>query len=226
MPKAKIAEVFFSIQGEGVYVGTPQVFVRFFGCNIKCRFCDTQGRRFTRYDVFELKKKVEVLLKINKASYVCLTGGEPLLQANFIREFLKNINLKEQFVYLETNGILYRQFEKIKENTAIIAMDIKLPSSTKNKEFWLAHKKFLKLCKGKRVFIKSVITQATKLSDLKKAIALIVREDKDIIFVLQPNHFEIGTKLVTKMIEFQKFALERLSDVRIIPQVHKVLGVR
>ncbi|MCM8763078.1 MAG: 7-carboxy-7-deazaguanine synthase QueE, partial [Candidatus Omnitrophica bacterium] len=77
--QAKIAEIFKSIQGEGIYQGREQVFVRFYGCNLKCQFCDTP---LTHYE--ELRPE-ELLNRINifGVDYhsLSLTGGEPLLQS-------------------------------------------------------------------------------------------------------------------------------------------------
>lgn len=74
----KINEIFYSIQGESSYTGFPTVFVRTSGCHLRCTYCDTQyayheGRTFSVDDVIE---KVQSF----GADYVCLTGGEPLLQ--------------------------------------------------------------------------------------------------------------------------------------------------
>lgn len=225
MKKAKVSQVFFSLQGEGPYLGTPHVFVRFFGCNIKCRYCDTNSNFFKEYGVGSLGKRVDKLIKKHNASYISLTGGEPLLRTDFICEFLKKIKTNRKFIYLETNGILYCNFLKIKNYIDIIAMDIKLPSATKIKPFWNEHSKFLRLCSDKEVFVKTIITLSTSLADIKKTVQLICRIDKNTPLVLQPNHGEISSKLVEKTVNFQNFALKKLADVRIIPQMHKILGI-
>ncbi len=74
----KINEIFYSIQGETTYVGNPTVFVRLTACNLRCTYCDT------KYSYYEGENQsLEEIFKIidgHKAPYVCLTGGEPLLQ--------------------------------------------------------------------------------------------------------------------------------------------------
>ncbi len=226
LKKGKIAEVFFSVQGEGVYLGTPHVFIRFFGCNIQCRYCDTQLEAFKEYSAAQLKQITDRLIKKHNARYISLTGGEPLLQAAFIRIFLKANKFKKAFIFLETNGILYHNFNEIKNYVDIVAMDFKLPSSTKTGSFWLEHENFLNLCQGKEVFVKAVITMSTTSRDLKKAAALIRKINKKIPLVLQPDYKEISTGIVRKLINFQKTVLDYISDVRVIPQTHKILGVR
>ncbi len=226
MKKAKITEVFFSLQGEGPYVGTGHVFVRFADCNIKCRYCDTQKQRYKEYDVKALISKVKNLLRKHKAGYLSLTGGEPLLQAEFIFDFLKKAHLKNTFVYLETNGILYDNFRKVKSLTDVISLDIKLPSATKTQAFWSEHRAFLKLCKGKKVFAKAVITVSTLKQDIRKLVRLLKETDKTIPLIIQPDSKGIQQRLVNKAMRFQEYALGYLTDVRVIPQVHKFLNIR
>ena len=68
-------------------MGSLQVFVRFFGCNLNCQFCDTKLKKFKFYNVNSLKREVSSL----KIKFLSLTGGEPLLQADFLKMFLESI---------------------------------------------------------------------------------------------------------------------------------------
>ena len=71
----KINEIFYSLQGEGYYTGTPAIFIRFSGCNLKCSFCDTQHEEGT------MMTDDEIIAEVKKypAVTVVLTGGEPSL---------------------------------------------------------------------------------------------------------------------------------------------------
>lgn len=96
----RINEIFYSLQGEGFHSGTPAVFVRFSGCNLRCAFCDTQ------HQVGELLSLQNIVDKVNKypvASLVVLTGGEPSL---FIDEaFVAELKQKSgKKIAIETNG--------------------------------------------------------------------------------------------------------------------------
>jgi 7-carboxy-7-deazaguanine synthase len=106
-PILKIAEIFPSIQGEGLRQGEATLFVRLAGCNLECSFCDTkyawkEGREYSTAQVLE---KVNKLRHDFPARWVCLTGGEPLLQdlAGLARG-LKKEGFKIQ---VETNGTFY-----------------------------------------------------------------------------------------------------------------------
>ncbi len=228
MLKAKISEIFSSIQGEGIYLGTAHIFIRFAGCNIKCGYCDTDTEKYKEYSVKALIEQIRKLQKKHNAKYISLTGGEPLLQVEFINEFLSKFKSNKSYIYLETNGILSAEFLKIKDKIDIVAMDFKLPSATAQKSFWVEHLKFLKACKKKdvQVFVKAVVGLKTKASEIKKTAQLIAGVSKNIILVLQPSHNELSEKLIKKANVWQVLGLNYLKDVRVIPQMHKLIGVR
>ncbi len=105
----KIAEIFRSIQGEGLRQGEPTHFIRLAGCNLRCAFCDTKyawggGEDFTLLDILETIKKNNTRFP---AEWVCLTGGEPLLQD--VGELVRVLKQEGFRVQVETNGMTYRR---------------------------------------------------------------------------------------------------------------------
>ena len=71
--KAKISEIFYSIQGEGIYQGIPQVFIRFWGCNLHCYFCDTNISTCNEMSIADV---IGEIFSINKFwDSLALTGG-------------------------------------------------------------------------------------------------------------------------------------------------------
>lgn len=103
----RIAEVYSSIQGEGQFAGTPSVFVRSTGCNLRCWFCDTP---FTSWkpegphvSVTELLQQVEAF----GIEHVVLTGGEPLLQPDSV-PLCERLLATGHFVTIETAGTVFR----------------------------------------------------------------------------------------------------------------------
>lgn len=224
MNKAKIAEVFESIQGEGLYAGTKQVFVRFFGCNLDCNFCDTKLRHYDKYSSLDLFNKI--IKTSSNFHSVSFTGGEPLLQKDFLKEILRLFKNQGITTYLETNGTLHDEFSEVKDDVDIVAMDIKLPSSTKDKKYWREHRNFLAKTKEKNVFVKIVICKSTKKEDVKKALDMISKINPKMPVILQPNSYELSKGLLDKLIDLQKYSNKRLSDVRIMPQLHKMAGIK
>ena len=94
----KINEIFYSLQGEGYHTGTPAVFIRFSGCNLKCDFCDT------RHEEGEMMTDEDIVNEIGKypAVMVILTGGEPSLWID--DAFIDLLHRAGKYVCIETNG--------------------------------------------------------------------------------------------------------------------------
>lgn len=225
MTIARISEIFKSVQGEGIYTGREQLFVRFFGCNISCSFCDTPLKSFREYTKSELKE--EILPYAGSFHSLCLTGGEPLCQADFIPGFLNEIESLGLRVYLETNGILFPELAKVIDLIDIIAMDFKLDSSAGCGDYLPQHEEFLKIASQKEVFIKIVICRQTCFEEIKRAARIIHRIKPDMAVVLQPNWFELDHAIFEKM-RLVKEMLEAsgLANVKILVQAHKFSGVK
>ena len=222
--KARIAEVFDSVQGEGLYLGERQVFVRFFGCNLNCSFCDTKLSRFTEYEPQELFE--EIRLYPNNLHSVSFTGGEPLLQSDFLKEVLKITRKQGYRNYLETNGTLYQELENVIDDIDIVAMDIKLPSSSGMFGLWGMHSKFLKIASQKEVFIKTIITSDTRDEDLLEALQLIKEINRGCVLVLQPDSYENHGILEKKLYAYRDICIKEKVTTCVIPQMHKVIGVK
>ena len=222
--KARISEIFRSIQGEGIYAGLPQVFVRFYGCSLGCRFCDTPLSHFEEIDSLELVKRIKALSA--DIHSLAVTGGEPLEQADFLKVFLSLARKENLKIYLETNGVLYKELQGVIDFVDIISMDIKLPGSTGLSAFWNEHKSFLEIASSRDAFVKAVICLSTSEEDLINAVDLILANSNKVPLVLQPNTFELNNDLLDKISRFQSMALKSLEDVRIIPQIHKLTGVK
>ena len=222
--KGRIAEIFESIQGEGIYTGVKQVFVRFFGCNLHCRYCDTKLYRYDEYLPQEVLYRVQRFG--NASPFVALTGGEPLLQVDFLKEIASLLKHDGRVTYLETNGTLPGQLSEVIAKIDIIAMDIKLASSTGMPSFIAQHREFLKVAKAKEVFIKIVASKDTRASEMIEAFSLVAEFDKNIPVILQPNFFEFGQALWDRMEEFKALGQNYLNDIRVLAQFHKIVGAR
>ncbi len=227
---AKITEIFKSIQGEGKYVGAPQVFVRFFECHMHCTWCDTPGSigdTTHDYQEVELRQLVNDVTTLYPGCHsVSITGGEPLMQHEFLKEFLPLLRERQQKIYLETSGVLYKELSNVIDLVDIVSMDIKLPSSTKQPAFWKEHEEFIKIARAKDLFIKIVITRDTIDADVHQAVDLIRRIDPNILCIFQPNFLEMKQGVITKCQEYQEYAATHLKDTRVMIQAHKLMKLR
>ncbi len=232
MTTAKISEIFQSIQGEGKYAGFRQVFVRFFGCHMHCSWCDTPesiGDTTRNYHEMTLSAVFARIKELWPDCHsVSLTGGEPLLQAEFITQLLPLLKKARMPVHLETSGVLYRNLAQVIKNIDTIAMDIKLPSSTGERAFWKEHEQFLRLArKGKKdVFVKAIISRHTSPKDLLRAVKILKDVDPNMLFILQPNTFDLNNGVVQKCQDFQRRCFKILPNTRVLPQMHKFMKIR
>lgn len=222
--KGRIIEVFESIQGEGIYLGERQIFVRFYGCNLSCLFCDTTPDRYIEYEPEELLR--ELKLYTGKFHSVAFTGGEPLLQVDFLKEVLKLTRKEGYKNYLETNGTLFYELKLVIDQVDIVAMDLKLPTSSGMGSLWWMHRKFLEIASEKEVFLKAVICDSTSEEDLRFSLRLIGEVNKSLILVLQPDSRQKDGGLTEKLEHFKEICTQEHVTSIIIPQMHKVVGIK
>ena len=222
MNKVKIKEIFSSIQGEGPYVGYKQLFVRFCNCNLKCNYCDTEFSSNSDYLEFDACSLADEINKYTDVHSVSLTGGEPLLSVEFLKELLPRVNKK---IYLETNATLPDKFLEIKPFVDIVSADIKLESATGIKDSYKFHDKFFEACRGKDTFAKIVFND--KVSEDEINICCELGKKYGIELILQP---EMNEEVMTVTSDFCAQILDEFlknyENVRLIPQVHKFLDVR
>ena len=248
---AYLNEVFASIQGEGLRLGERHIFVRFQGCDVNCCFCDTPaskadlsgaiGENFCSVQIsHELSSgrgRVANPVSSARLSELCstlivpgpsvpvlsLTGGEPLLQHEFLAAWLPQVKGKFR-VLLETNGMHADAMRALTKSVDIVAMDFKLPSATGLRAFWKEHRQFLIAAAKTELFVKAVVTSATRMEDVLTAARLIADVERSIPLVIQPAHGVLKPE-PEKLMDFQYAALGIIGDVRVIPQAHKMLNV-
>ncbi len=247
---ARLNEIFASIQGEGPWIGERHIFVRFQGCDIRCRYCDTsaatadygvRGPEFCTTQAspgpaasFEripnpvsaprLSELCErLVIPGSTRSTISLTGGEPLLQRAFLAQWLPLVKERHR-IYLETNGIHDEDMQLLRGLVDVVSMDFKLPSATGLRPFWNEHKRFLSAAGRADIFVKAVVTRDTNMADILESSRLIADHNASIPFILQPagNALAPDAKM---LIDFQDAALHIIRDVRVIPQAHTILKV-
>lgn len=221
--ETKINEIFSSIQGEGPVVGYKQLFIRFCGCNLNCNYCDTEFAQGESYTPKALADKIQKTYNLTTFHSISLTGGEPLLSVEFLKEFLPLIKGKTK-IYLETNATLSNNLDKIKNYIDIISADIKLESST-GKNTLSLHDNFFEHCNGIETFAKIVFDKNITQNEIETC--ALMGKKHSIELVLQPKM--IGDKMSVDS-NFCNEILDKFTslypNVRLIPQVHKFLNVR
>lgn len=250
MEQAYIREIFCSIQGEGPWTGQRHIFVRFTGCDIGCRYCDTPAAAqklqkdtnmtfcsIQRASGSAMREQIPNPISVPELAGFCsrlmvpgpsrpvisLTGGEPLLQVSFLRAWLPTVRSSFS-IYLETSGIHPDAMMSIRDLVDVVSLDFKLPSATGLRPFWDEHRQFLYATRGRKYFVKVVVTNDTTRSDIMTSVEIIAGFDRSILLVIQPAGGPFAPASAVLM-DFQVAALGILEDVRVIPQTHKILNV-
>jgi len=219
--KIRVKEIFTSIQGEGPFIGYKQLFIRFCGCNLSCKYCDTDYKASDSIE-YELSELVDIIKNNMDCHSVSLTGGEPLLNVGFLKEFLPQCHLP---VYLETNATLAGELGEIIDYIDYISADIKLATATGENDLFKEHDRFFAVASCKNLFAKIVFNGNITEDEINQCCKLGAKHSVEL--VLQPEMK--GNKIVTEreFIEniYDKF-LKKYKKVRLIPQVHKFLDVK
>lgn len=202
----KVNEIFISIQGEGLYMGRPSVFVRLTGCNLRCRWCDTEYA----FDEGEEMSVEDVVAEVESYGIkeVCITGGEPMLQEETINLMFQLID-RGYHIVLETNGSIALD-EVPAEDAVSIAMDIKCPSSGMEDRMLFSNIELL----GPGDFLKFVIADER---DYDYAMEILERYLPECEVVFTPVGGVDMKWLAEKLIE------DRTTGIRALPQLHKII---
>ena len=205
-PTLKIYEIFPSIQGEGLRQGEPTLFIRFAECNLKCDFCDTKyawqgGQEMT---VTQALKKVQKIHRTFPAEWVCLTGGEPLLQN--IKGLVQSLKAEGFKIQVETNATIYRRL-----GVNWYTISPKPPDYYCRPEYW-----------KKANEIKIVETKGLGI-DVLHSLRQHFPEKIPILLQPQSNDKSSSTRAVSLL---RKAIKQGMTNVRLTAQIHKIFGLR
>jgi organic radical activating enzyme len=240
---ANLVEIFSSIQGEGPDVGVATLFVRFGGCDLRCRWCDSahtwQAAAECRIETARGSGQWRTRsLEAKAHRFVSLTGGEPLLQPAAVQALARALGRLGPAIHLETHGLAWEALEGVIECIDVVSMDWKLASDVRRagdpprgavEDFHDAHEAFLEIAKrAPRTVVKLVITPRSRDAEIDEAVARIARVHAGATLVLQPVTPCAGAKrrpTAQRMLLLSDRAGRRLADVRVIPQTHPIYGV-
>ncbi len=225
-PEAPIFEIFVSYQGEGLFAGQKQIFVRFAGCNLKCLYCD-EPAAVKSAPLMSVKSLIAEIISLSgkeKTKVISFTGGEPCLYADFIKETAVLLVKKGFKLNLETNAVLSGKINPILPFLNHVSADIKLPSQS-GRKLWPDHKSFIKKAQ-KKACIKIVVSKKTPLKEFISAVKLIKENFPHLTVFIQPESSEFFPKKDLR--PYEKFikAASVLPDVRFFPQLHKIWNIK
>jgi len=276
---APLVELFASFQGEGLYAGAPQLFLRFARCNRRCAFCDTPeslgtpaayrvetvpfGGSFRSLpnpcplDACEAHLRRLAARSPVPFHALALTGGEPLLHAGYLAALLPRVRRLFPRVYLDTNATLPRALSEIAGWVDIVSLGVKLPSCTGARGAWADEAAACLRVAGGRseagrsrgtparagsappkrswdfparrrdVFVKVVLTRESTAEEVARVAGLVAAVRPATTLVLQPvtpvpgGPRPPGGDRVRRLLAV---AAARLADVRVLPQLHPLLG--
>jgi len=249
-------EIFSSVQGEGPWVGSRTLFVRLARCDLRCRWCDSphtwrpagearleREAGSGRFEAWKTPLPVGELVEAARTlgperhGFVSLTGGEPLLQPEAVRQLADGLRGGGARVLLETHGTLPEALESVLDVVDVVSMDWKAASEVRRAGarwrgseagFVDLHREFLALARrAPETIVKLVVTPTTRDDEVDEAVKTVAETHPEACFVLQPVTPAGGvrkTPTAQRLLALAGRASARLADVRLIPQTHKLYG--
>ena len=246
---AYLSEIFVSVQGEGARAGERHLFVRFAGCNIRCRYCDTPdslvrtpaceitwpgGARESRPNPFAPAALAAVVERVCAAdpavAMLALTGGEPMVQHAFLGAWLSQYPPPRPCL-LETNAMLSAGLDDVLPHVSVVSADVKLPSNSGERALWDAHRRFLESCRAAAtdVYVKMPVDDGTDPDEVRRAARLVRECAPDATLFVQPiTDARNGAWRASqhRLLELVAIAQCEVARTRVRPQLHKLAGIR
>lgn len=210
----KVVEIFKSIDGEGIRAGLPVTFVRLYGCNLNCSYCDTPYSHLTESDKASDMSVDEIIGIVQSFGIpnVTVTGGEPMIQKDII-ELLDGLIERGFVVNVETNGTCQvpAKYDYTNSDRIIFTMDYKCPSSGMCEEMSIANLNTLR----HNDVLKFVVGSVHDMDEAKKVLGMI---DSCPTVYFSPVFGQIAPENIVKYL-----LCHHLYDCRVQIQMHKVI---
>ena len=233
---ARIFEIFTSIEGEGILYGTKTLFVRFAGCPYSCFYCDTldalpldSGKE---YSITEACNLIDSNLQDNTFK-VNFTGGEPLIQHEAVSELAKHVKARGLPTYLESACFDSKKFLYVLPSIDFVKIEFKTIES----EF-IDEKHYPELLRNtleclqaaveakKTTYLKIVVSSKTEPESFKEIleqIFKIISKENISGFIIQPTT-SLSEPTLEQLLEFYDLVYPYYDEVRVVPQLHKVIS--
>jgi len=226
LPNGK-PEIFLSIEGEGRLIGRREIFIRCYGCNMRCKWCDSPHGVDEGEWMDMTPQEITDYIENIPCKTIALTGGEPMVQQyNGLTELCESLRAAEYYIHLYTNGTIWDNW--LFSIVNYISMDMKPPSSGMRSDLTLLKK----------------IGKFKGMRRDKFEVKVVIQDEKDLAFALEEiyPHVHRPTTLILQpcarttpwttnleILESYKQLTERIleldlrDNVRILPQLHKVI---
>ena len=214
----KLAEIFSSVQGEGLWVGVRQVFIRFPKCNIVCAYCDEDDLPFTDWTTEAVVQQVTTFKQHVPHHSVSFTGGEPTMYSHHIKELTPKLGLP---VFLETNGTLPDRIGELMPLLSYVSLDYKPGHEATFTES-------LKLVRTLATYVKWIICPDSTTEELDRLIKIMSAIAPDLPVFFQPVtpcrdvHQTVSPQ---KLLTLVDHGLNAGLRIRVVPQTHKQVGL-
>jgi 7-carboxy-7-deazaguanine synthase len=242
---ANVSEVFVSLQGEGTHAGRRHLFVRLAGCPLRCRWCDTPeslvpvararvlgpdgtGHLTNPVAVAALDRVVARLAAAAPpVDALAVTGGEPLAQVEFLAAWLPDRSTRLP-VLLETAGIRPDRLRRLLPWVAVASLDLKCPSNSGERPLWDEHEACVAAAveAGAETYVKMPVDEATSDEDVERGMRIAAAHG--VPAFLTPIAPPAGgpSRVDAAVLDRLHGVATRVhADVRVLPQLHKILGV-
>ena len=234
--KVRLYEIFTSLEGEGILYGTKTLFVRLAGCPFTCFYCDTKeslpldsGQEYSIEDAYTLLDK-----HLQNNTYkVNFTGGDPLIQHEAVAELAKHIKSKHILTYLESSCFDHKKFSYVLPYFDFVKIELKTLDSefVEAKHYSTLLENALEclrltIASTKTTYIKIVVsakTESKSFEELVRKIFEIARPNDLKGFIIQPT-YGIAEPTLPKLLGFYDIVNPYYNEVRVIPQLHKLIG--
>ncbi|MEM0284787.1 MAG: 7-carboxy-7-deazaguanine synthase QueE [Sulfolobales archaeon] len=213
----RVSEIFASVQGEGPSLGVPAVFLRLAQCNLSCLWCDTKYAWSVGEDV-PVDRVVEEILTLlrtySKIKLVVITGGEPLLQRDDVRELIVRLKEKIEYVEVEVETNCTIDPSSVLEVVDRLIVSPKLANSGMPEDLRKCSTRFKDLPDSmkSKVYLKFVIEDARDLSEVEEIVRFFGVSSSSVFLMPQASSIEELTERLKVVVDLAMKTGFRVSD--------------